>query len=220
MTSKYQFWLDLWEQNQTRWHQEHFNPNLEAFLLPRLPATQQTVLVPLCGKSLDMIWLVEKGHRVIGVELSELAVKAFFEDNGLAWQRIEEKNTLYYQSTDIKILVGDFFAMSPHLLDGIRFVYDRAALIALDQPTRALYARALQSYLREGFQVLLLTIEYTGTKSGPPFSVSSSEVRDLFPAPYQVSMLFETEVADLQDQFADQGITSMVERGYWICSTP
>lgn len=216
MTDKRQFWLDLWEQNQTRWHQENINPHLDTFLLPMLPTSQQTVFVPLCGKTSDMTWLVENGHRVIGVELSELAVKTYFESNDIPFRRVEKDASLLYQSRDVTIVVGDFFDLGQDLLRDVTFVYDRAALVALDRPTRGQYSSTLQRILPGGFQVLLLTIEYSGALTGPPFSVSAAEIQQLFPAPLKVTTLLETELAVPGSRFSEQGVVSMVERVSWI----
>ena len=44
-----------------------------------------SIFVPLCGKTLDLIWLNEKGHTVMGCELSEVAAKQFFEENKIPY---------------------------------------------------------------------------------------------------------------------------------------
>lgn len=219
MSNTEQFWLDLWEKNQIRWHQETVNPQLVSVMSQRLPNRQQTIFVPLCGKTLDMTWLAGRGHRVIGVELSELAVKRFFEDNAIEYERVDDNSTLCYRSNDITIVVGDFFNLKANLLRDVTFVYDRAALVALDESTRADYASTLRRILPSGFRLLLLTIEYSGSMVGPPFSVSSPEILQLFPEPLEVTTLVETELALPGSRFAALGVTSMIERVSWISAT-
>lgn len=77
------FWLQHWREGRTGFHQERVMPLLERHWAgPALP-TASRVLVPLAGNSLDVIWLVEGGHRVLGVELSALAVEQVFAENAL-----------------------------------------------------------------------------------------------------------------------------------------
>ena len=74
------FWLERWQNNQTGFHQDEINSYLTRYW-SGLGLTQGSrVLVPLCGKSLDMLWLAEQGHSVVGIELSRLAIEAFFHE--------------------------------------------------------------------------------------------------------------------------------------------
>jgi thiopurine S-methyltransferase len=216
MQDKHDFWLDLWEQNQTGWHQQEFNQHLESHLLPRLGAGQQTIFVPLCGKSKDMLWMIGQGYRVIGVELSEVAVEAFFRENSIDVERIDTGGRVTFESPEIKIIVGDFFSLTPQLLEEVTYVYDRAALIALDPEMRVDYASKLRQIIPPGAQLLLLSIEYSGTMTGPPFSVPEQEVMQLFGENLAVSKLEEIALPDEDNRFKDRGGHGLVEKIYWI----
>ena len=75
-----EFWHDRWQRNQIGFHQEQVNPCLER-LWPQLELPRGArVLVPLCGKSLDLSWLAASGFEVLGVELSQTAVEQFFSE--------------------------------------------------------------------------------------------------------------------------------------------
>ena len=48
-----------------------------------------SVFVPLCGKTLDMVWLCQQGHTVVGCELSEIAALDFFKENSIPYETRE-----------------------------------------------------------------------------------------------------------------------------------
>ena len=137
-----QYWHQRWTEGRTGWHREEFNPHLEAHW-PRLNVPPQArVFVPLCGKSRDLLWLAGEGHRVVGVELSEIAARAFFAEAGLSPQVTELGGGFTrYAVDEIEILCGDFFGLTPERLGGIEAVYDRASLIALPPPMASLPRR-------------------------------------------------------------------------------
>jgi thiopurine S-methyltransferase len=77
------FWFERWQRGEIGWHGAEFNRHLlDYWPLLGLPAGTRT-FVPLCGKSLDLLWLAGRGERVLGVELSQLAVESFFAEQGL-----------------------------------------------------------------------------------------------------------------------------------------
>lgn len=184
---EHHFWLERWKQDQIGFHQAEINQYLSEHweqlgLPPGAP-----VFVPLCGKSLDMLWLREQGHPVLGVELSEKAVAAFFAENDIAADTRRDGDFMVYTSDDLELLTGDFFALRPQHLHGVCAVYDRASLIALPPPMRAAYARHMASLLPVGAHILLITMEYpAGALDGPPFSVSEEEVHTLFEGDFSV----------------------------------
>jgi thiopurine S-methyltransferase len=175
------FWLERWERNQIGFHQAEINRYLSEHWRELGLDDDAPVLVPLCGKSLDMLWLREQGHPVLGIELSEKAVAAFFEENDVAAEVRRGERFTRYGGEGLQLLVGDFFALTTEDLGGIQAVYDRASLIALPPEMRGRYARHMATLLPAGAHILLVTMEYPpGTLEGPPFSVSEEEVLSLF----------------------------------------
>ncbi len=77
------FWHNRWQTNQTGWHERAVNP----LLITHFPSLNVPpggrVFVPLCGKSLDLGWLLSRGYAVAGAELSELAVTQLFAELGM-----------------------------------------------------------------------------------------------------------------------------------------
>lgn len=152
-------WLQLWREHRIAFHQEAVNPLLARFW-PALRVTRHNrVFVPLCGKSLDMIWLAKCGHDVIGVELSPVAVRAFFNENHLYPTRRETGDFTMWHAGRITILCGDYFALQPQDLGHIDTVYDRAALTALPAHIRAAYIAQLRRIVPDTANVFLLTVE-------------------------------------------------------------
>jgi thiopurine S-methyltransferase len=128
------FWHKCWERNSLGFHQETVHPFLEQYLLPLINEsgmkTQQHVFVPLCGKSLDMVWLAEH-MKVTGAELSEIACRDFFLEKGLDYRQENEPLFNRFSYDNVELWQGDFFKSTPQLITNIDWIYDRAALIAL-----------------------------------------------------------------------------------------
>ena len=172
------FWHQRWEENRIGFHQADFNHWLQSWWSAQ--QADEPVLVPLCGKSRDMLWLSAQGHPVDGFELSSLAVSQFFSENQLAATVSEVGPYQCHQVDSLRIFQGDFFA-APSLGRRYRLVYDRAALIALPTAMRRQYAALISSLVETGGQILLVTLEYQPEQqSQPPFSVGEMEVRALF----------------------------------------
>ena len=181
------FWHQKWKENRIGFHQADFNRWLQSWW----SAQQQgePVLVPLCGKSRDLLWLSGQGHPVDGFELSELAITQFFDENNLSAETSEVGPYRCHQHDDLRIYQGDFFAV-PELGCRYRLAYDRAALIALPTAMRRQYATLMSRLIEAGGQVLLVTLEYQpGQQVQPPFSVGEMEVRTLFERDFSVEVL-------------------------------
>ena len=184
------FWHQRWDDNQIGFHQAAPTP----LLLKHWPSlgvpAGAKVFVPLAGKSLDMPWFAAQGHRVLGVELSELAVAQFFAENGL---RPEIRDTHYgrhYEAGGIELILGDAFGLDADLLRDCDAVFDRAALIALPPELRRRYANELYAKLPAGCRGLLITLEYPqAERDGPPFSVPGDEVRALYGRDWDIDLL-------------------------------
>ena len=152
-------WQQCWRDRQTDFHQPEVNRLLVRFWQGLALAPGSRVFVPLCGKSLDMIWLVQQGHEVIGVELSSVAVRAFFRENHMQPSRRKVGQFNLWQSGRISILCGDYFSVSLADLGNVDVVYDRAALTALPEDIRRLYVAHLKLILPPTCKVFLLTVE-------------------------------------------------------------
>jgi thiopurine S-methyltransferase len=204
------FWLERWREGQTGFHQTRVTPPLEKYWptlnLPR----GSRVLVPLCGKSLDMIWLAEQGFRVLGVELSQLAVEQFYADNTLPRTTRTSPQGTHYTSGDIEIICGDIFNLDAATLSSCAGVFDRAALIALPPPMRPGYVRHVYSQLPADYRGLLITLDYDQNQmAGPPFSVSDEEVQALYTPHSQATLLARRDTLAKEPKFAQRGLLKL-----------
>ncbi len=172
-----EFWLDRWRNNELGWQQDNVNPLLIQFFSRLQPCRQ--VFVPLCGASPDLTWLAEH-VPVIGVELAELACQSLFASFAGQIQAEPAGEFINWQHGALKVLQGDYFRLTVQHLDTVDAIYDRAALIALPSAMRHAYVKQLKALCPHA-RLLLLTIEYPqDEKAGPPFSVDSAEITQLF----------------------------------------
>lgn len=175
------FWHEMWESGVVGFHQKEINRFLRDFW-PRLSLRgDEQVLVPLCGKTLDMLWLRDLGHDVIGVELSQKALDEFLQENSLTALPVQHDCYCGYELEQMTLLCGDFFGLTAEDCKAVGAVYDRAAIVALPPQMRREYAQHLQRILPKGVPFLMVIMEYDqSSMAGPPFSVSEQEVRQLF----------------------------------------
>lgn len=212
-----EFWHKKWESNQIGFHLPEVNPYLQRHWPQLAIPMQARVLVPLCGKSLDLLWLAGRGHQVLGVELSQKAIEDFFSEHQVTPQVSDEGPFKVYRGDSIELWCGDFFALTADDVAGCAALYDRAALIALPPAMRERYAAHLQQILPPVVQGLLITLDYDQAQmSGPPFAVSDDELRRLLAGAWQVRMLEEQDVLGESWKFLQAGVTRLEERVYRV----
>jgi len=210
-----EFWHQRWSAGNTPWQQPAPNARLSAHFDALALAPDAEVLVPMCGRALDMRWLLEHRFRVLGVELSPIAVHAFFEDHGLRFTERDAGGFRLYDGDRIRILCGDVLAVTRAHLAGVSAVYDRAALIALDEADQARYATLLAHCLPTGARQLLLTLEYdTVRMDGPPFSVGESRVRALYDRRFAVERVASVDVIDDEPHLRARGLDALTEHAF------
>ncbi|WDZ95324.1 thiopurine S-methyltransferase [Herbaspirillum sp. WKF16] len=202
-----EFWLERWREGRTHFHQSRVTPLLQKYWPQLALPAGSLVLAPLCGKSLDMLWLAEQGHRVLGVELSQLAVEQFFAENGLQAQVHESAQGRHFVAGAIEIICGDIFALADETLAACAGAYDRAALIALPPEMRPRYAEQVYGRLPAGAQSLLITLEYAQQRmDGPPFSVMEDEVLRLYAPHTQAEAIDRRDILDKEPKFKERGL--------------
>ena len=204
-------WLDRWERGQTGWHEAGGNSALRKFW-PGLAAGSR-VLVPLCGKSADLLWLAGQGCDVTGVELSEIAVRSFFAEARIEYEvetggGLSKFRSLQHQLT---IVCGDYFQYTDDRHDAL---YDRAALVALPAELRPVYVEHTKTLLKAGATQLLITLEYDQSgANGPPFSVLPDEVKGYWPGLRRAGDL--SALASMPPKFREAGLSEFVE-AVWV----
>jgi len=198
-------WIERWQDGRIGWHEEDGNADLKK----HWRATNRRVLVPLCGKTPDLKWLADQGNEVIGVELSELAIEAFFAEQKIG-HTVLQGELPAYQAADqsITIYCCDYFELQSIRCDAH---YDRGALIALPADMRAAYAAHTRSLLEEHAEQLVVTLEYDETvANGPPFSVRPDELHAYWPDLICVDMY--DDIDNGPPKFIKDGLTELTQR--------
>ncbi len=200
-------WLSRWKQGKTGWHEAAGNLGLRKYWPP--VAVGCRVLVPLCGKTPDLLWLAEQGCDVTGVELSEVAARAFFEESGIPFdiERSGGQTRFIGSEKTITIVCGDYFEFSEQPFDAL---YDRASLVALPHQQRPHYIEHTKTLLKPDATVLLVTLEYDQSLAdGPPFSVMANEVESYWPGLEKVSVHQDSD--NIPPKFRQAGIGRLDE---------
>lgn len=202
-------WNARWRDGQIAFHQSCVSASLKAYADRVWPDTVGRILVPLCGKTLDMVFLAERADAVVGVEYVEQAVGEFFAERRLSPQ-VERTPHTRYRADRYTLFAADFFALEPEDLGVIDAVFDRASLVALDAEARNGYAAHMRSILPPGARMLLISFDYDQTKmEGPPFSVPPDDVGRLFQDGFHVEHLATRDMLD--DMFRMRGLAAMRE---------
>ncbi|PVZ71796.1 thiopurine S-methyltransferase [Pelagibaculum spongiae] len=217
---EHQFWHNKWEQKQIGFHLPHSHPLLEKYWLSQTAGHKPghaTVLVPLCGKSIDLLWLRQQKFNVQGVELSAIAASDFFSEQQLTPTITTKKDFSHYSVDQLEIMVGDFFKLSE--TNTYSLIYDRAALIALPQKMQKNYIDKLYQITAPGSNILLITLDYdtqNDTIIGPPFSTSPQQVEQLFANNWQVKQLERADVLQQEGKFRKKGAQWVYETAWLI----
>jgi len=220
------YWRNKWTKDEIGFHQARINTRLQRWWPSLELEAGSQVLVPLCGKTLDMLWLLQQGHQVLGIELSEIAVRAFFDENEFNYEsRLDQHGLQHFVGTgdaeSLHLIAGDWFSVPPEYTVNIAGCYDRASLVALPGPTRQQYAAHLAKLLPMDTKSLLITMNYDPTKmSGPPFAVSDQEVRELFATSFTVNELEFFDGAERLGNLRDRGLDSLQEYIYCLQRRP
>ena len=211
------FWLERWRTGQIAFHQASVDRSLRRHWPALGISAGSRVLAPLCGKSLDLLWLHDQGLEVLGVELAVTAVESFFLENGLPARRRASDPFDVYDALGIRLLCGDFFALTPALLGRVDAVYDRAALISWAPALRDGYVDHLAKLMSSGQPMLLITLEYPQSQmAGPPFAVPAQEVARLYAPKFEVREIARQDILPHEARFRATGLTELFEVCYQL----
>lgn len=211
-----EFWHNCWQQQRIGFHQDEIHPLLPVVFSQLNWEPSKVIFAPLCGKSLDLWWLAEQG-KVIGAELSELACQQFYQEQEQSFSVSAQGDFQRFNHPAVGIWQGDYFALKPEQLGEIGLIYDRAALIALPLQMRIDYVKQLKNLCPAPVSLLLLTLEYPQEEmSGPPFSVTELEVRQLFDFASSIELVAMRNLTGRPFAQRQFNVSSLVEKAFWI----
>ena len=210
-----QHWLDRWKENRIGFHESSVNRYLDKYLPQFSLPAGSCIFLPLCGKARDIAWIAEQGYEVIGIELSSIAIEAFFDENRLDYERFDCDRFGIYKSGNISLLQGDFFDLRNDDLGACDLVYDRAALIAMPESNRPRYCEHMLSIIPAVSSMLLITLEYDQAEmEGPPFAVLADEVERSYSGAFSINLLESNDVIDERPRWREAGMTALSEAVY------
>jgi thiopurine S-methyltransferase len=214
---KKEFWETRWKKNEIGFHQDEVNTYLAQYW-DKLELTESVnVFIPLCGKSKDILWLSERCQSVLGVEISSLAVHAYFHENNLKPDQTDSKRFRYWTNGNTIILCGNYFDLDATDLREVDVVYDRASLIALPEEMREQYISHLLEIIPGKSKIFLVTLEYPQSEmQGPPFSVDDNEVQSLFANNFDIKLMYSSDILDDNIKFKERGLQYLRENVYLL----
>jgi thiopurine S-methyltransferase len=205
-------WHKYWEENRIAFHEGQVNPYLKRFLPIYNLQPGDTVFMPLCGKAVDIFWLTQQGFNVIGVELSEIAVRSFFEESELEFSHQQYNRFNLFRSDKISLFQGNYMHLESSDIAACKLVYDRASIIAIESFNRSSYVQKMLEIIPARTPMLMVTLDYDQqVMSGPPYAVSSEEIRQLFAPDYETILLHSSEQIEERPRWRENGLSSLIE---------
>jgi thiopurine S-methyltransferase len=212
-----QFWNDRWQRSDIGFHQKSVHDLLMKYWPDLNLRRGSQVFVPCCGKSLDMVWLAEQGHSVLGVELSELAVDSFFDERSRRPATQAVGTFAAKRAGPYELWCGDYFDLAPDVTRHIAAVFDRASLVAMPWSRQRDYADKLAALTPSGVPMLLISLAYDPSQmEGPPFSVPQRQVESLFDQHFHLTRLEARDGLAASDNLRKRGLTQLEEAAYLL----
>ena len=207
------FWEKRWLNGQTGWHNAEVNANLVKHSSTVFTKDNPSILVPLCGKSMDMQWLQEQGANITGVDLARQALHEYFEDRNQEFTEGSQSGLTYYSSTNpisdsLQLFHANIFDVRPNAFKAFDAIYDRAALVALLPEQREQYAQHCLSLLKPGGTILLITYDSpVEDDQGPPFPVRPGTIQRLFQEASECEQIDEVHMTkDTNERLQKRGL--------------
>ncbi|KAI5622776.1 putative thiopurine S-methyltransferase, partial [Silurus asotus] len=243
-------WEERWQEGRIGFHQPHVHQqvllllmlkdNLDKVLCGR---EQVRFFFPLCGKAVDMKWLADMGHVIVGVDISEIGIKQFFEEQNLEYKeepvpaipeakvhlisiyllyelklRTLKYGTFFcFQSSDAKISLYkcNLYEFSSAIEGQFGGIWDRGSLVAINPCDRQKYASLIMSLMDKDCKYLLNTLEYNPELyKGPPFFVPEEVVKSLYGNACDIELVQQRDA--LREKFKAWGIDSLLEKLYLL----
>lgn len=211
-----QQWKAKWARNDIAFHHPEINPLLQQYFFDLGLSTGDQLLIPLCGKSVDITWLSSCGFQVIGVELSEIAIQAYFDALKVEPDKYNSGPFTRWRYRNIEILCGDIFDLTKADLSKIKLLYDNASLTAFSAHDRIEYVRHFSDILPLDCQILLITDETPDEQQSNSVNTIDSEVTTLYSSLYQIKLLHGKNCIKMDPEHPELAPGEMEEKVYLI----
>lgn len=214
-------WEQRWQEDRIGFHQPQVHKMLESHIDKVLNGRSGVrFFFPLCGKAVDMKWLADMGHSVVGVEISEKGIRQFFEENNMTYSEepvpaIPGAKVFKNSEKNISLYQCDMYSFSSSIEGQFGAIWDRGSLVAINPQDRDKYAALVISLMAKDCRYLLDTLLYNPELyPGPPFLVPDEQVHSLFGGSCDIETLQSVDA--LTDRQRGWGLDYLTEKVHLI----
>uniref|UniRef100_A0A3Q1FV01 thiopurine S-methyltransferase n=1 Tax=Acanthochromis polyacanthus TaxID=80966 RepID=A0A3Q1FV01_9TELE len=195
-------WEEYWQKDNIGFHIDHVNP---------------CVCHPIMLLLLSVaVRLADRGHSVVGVEISEKAVRQFFEENNMTYSEeaaagVPGAKVFKSSEKSISLYQCDLYDFSSSVEGQFGAIWDRGSLVAVNPQDREKYAALMVSLMAKDCRYLVDNLLYNPTLyKGPPFFVPDEQLHSLFGHCCNIELL---QAADaLTDRTRKWGLDYLTEK--------
>lgn len=203
------YWQSRWRKGKTGWHMDTVYPPLPTFWDDVNIESGSRILVPLCGKSLDLGWFVDHGHTVTGIDVSAKAIHHIMQQHPESFTKDSSHGFTVYRSESLVLWQGDYSKLPTDEIPTQDLIYDKASIIALPPEKRLDHANKHIELCSTHTQILLQTFEYEQSEMhGPPFAVHEEELKKLFGNRFKLTCIHEQSKMEELQRFKQRGLSS------------
>lgn len=177
-------WKECWNTPNVEFHNPQLNELFVKYHQRMLTRPGMRIFVPLCGKAVEMKWLVDHGHKVVGLEAAPVPCKAFFEENGIPYN-VKEMKGIHgekYESLDHNIVIYscDFFLFTADICGEFDGIWDSGGLNSMDVEDREAYIRRIRTLMGKGCVNLTEFVNFDKSMVDITWSMTKEELQKVF----------------------------------------
>lgn len=211
------YWKKRWLDGQTGWHENEVHPLLIKYYDFLSLSLKKHFFFPLCGKTLDLDWILSKNHTTTGVEASEIAIKEVENRLKVSFKKAAYQNFTKHTFGNLTLMQGNYFDLDTTLIDPIDVVFDRGAFVAIHPNQRKKYIEMYNKLLTHESIILLVAYQYNENAStNPPYSLSELQIRALMEPDFDIEICESEEILDIDPKFKERGINVFARNVYKI----
>lgn len=214
-------WDYRWGKSQTQFHMPKIHPMLSKHS-DTLTGKRKNlrIFLPLCGKAVDLKWLADDGHDVVGLECAEKGCREFFEEQDMPYTTenlTECEGKVFKATTDKKIAIYccDFFKISSKTLGKFDCIWDRGSFVAIPVTQRKQYSNIITPTMHKDTVYLLDSFLVDNTVfGGPPFNCTEDDIKKAFGSQTDIKKIDERDAFGKWQE--SWGLKTFVEELYML----